>query len=357
MKPIRWLDLGTIPALRSQTVYHAVAQAMTAETPDTIILVSPAQPYVCIGYHQDLEKEVDLAYCQAHQLPVFRREVGGGAVYLDEGQVFTQWIFHRDHLPLNLEHQFDLYIRPLVQTYQALGVNAYFRPVNDIHVDGKKIGGTGAAQIGAAQVVVGSLMFDFNKATMARVLKVPSEKMRDKIFESLAQYMTTLREQLDPLPDRQAVKALYRQKCAAVLGTDIVAGEWTAAEEAMAVELDRRFTSDAWLFQTGGLRQTGVKIHEDVRVVEGAFKAPGGLIRVTARLREDRIDDLTLSGDFTMLPASGLGALEQAGRGLSPTRELLVTRMQGVYQSLNIQSPGLSPEHFAEAILLAKNGS
>jgi lipoate-protein ligase A len=79
MKSIRLLDLGDVAPLRSQTVYHAIAYAMTEQSPDTIILVSPTQPYVCVGYHQDLEKEVDLAYCQAHGLPVVRREVGGGA--------------------------------------------------------------------------------------------------------------------------------------------------------------------------------------------------------------------------------------------------------------------------------------
>lgn len=356
MNPIRLLDFGSLSALRSQTVYHAAAYAMTEETPDTIILVSSAQPYVCIGYHQDMEKEVDLAYCQKHSLPVYRREVGGGAVYLDNGQVFVQWIFQKERLPFNLEQQFDLYIRPLVETYRALGVNAYFRPVNDVHVAGKKIGGTGAAQIGAAQVVVGSLMFDFDKAAMARVLKVPSEKMRDKIFESLEQYMTTMNEQLDRMPDRQAVKALYVQKCAEALKAEIVPGAWTPAEEAMAVELDRRFTSEAWLYQKGGLHQAGVKIHQDVQVMEAAFKAPGGLIRVTVRLKEGHIDDLTLSGDFTLLPASAVNSLEYAARGLRLTRHTLAARFQDVYYSLNIQSPGITPEHLTEAIFSATGG-
>ena len=110
-----------------------------------------------------------------------------------------------------MEERFALYIKPLVATYQALGIDAYLRPMNDIHVGGKKIGGTGAAQMGMAEVVVGSLMLDFDKATMARVLKVPSEKMRDKVFESLEQYMTTMREQLGQAPGRQAgERTLYR---------------------------------------------------------------------------------------------------------------------------------------------------
>ncbi|MFQ5344267.1 MAG: lipoate--protein ligase [Anaerolineae bacterium] len=355
MHSIRLLDVGHVSPIRSQSVYHAVAYAMTEDTPDTMILVSPTDPYVCVGYHQDLEKEVDLGYCQAHGLPVLRREVGGGAVYLDDGQVFTQWIFHRDHLPHALEKRFELYVRPLVETYRALGIDAYHRPINDIHVDGKKIGGTGAAQMGLAEVVVGSLMFTFDKATMARVLKVPSEKMRDKIFESLEQYMTTMSEQLDPMPGRQAVKDLYVAQCAGALDAEIVPGEWTAEEEEMARQLDGRFVSDEWLYQKGGLRQVGVKIHEDVRVVETAFKTPGGLIRVTARLREGRIDDLSISGDFTLLPAFAVGALEQAVRGLSTRRESLAARIREVYRALGVQSPGVTPDDFTTAILTAAN--
>ncbi len=350
MPSIRLLDLGFVSPLRSQTVYHAVAYAMDENTPDTIIMVSPSAPYVCIGYHQEMEKEVDLDYCAVHGLPIYRREVGGGAVYLDANQIFVQWVFHDDHLPQDLSERFALYIKPLVDTYQALGVNAYLRPVNDIHVGGKKIGGTGAAQMGLGTVVVGSLMLDFDKATMARVLKVSSEKMRDKVFESLEQYMTTLAEQVGQAPDRQGMTELYIARCADVLGAEVKPGVWTDAEEAMARELDARFVSDEWLYQKGGLRQMGVKIHEDVRIVAGAFKAPGGLIRVTARLREERIDDISLSGDFTLLPAFALGAIEHSLRGVEIRSESLCTRLTEVYQALHVQSPGIASEDFAHAI-------
>ena len=353
MKTIRLLDLGTVSPLRSQTVYHAVAYAMTATTPDTIILVSPSDPYVCIGYHQELEKEVDVAYCQQRDLPVYRREVGGGAVYLDSGQVFTQWIFQPGHLPSSLEERFALYVQPLVETYQALGINAYLRPINDVHVGGKKIGGTGAAQMGIAEVVVGSLMFTFDKATMSRVLKVSSEKMRDKIFQSLEEYMTTMQEQVQPLPDRALVKQIYIERCAAALGVEIIPSAWGDAEEAMAQEIDSRFTSEEWLYEKGGLRQAGIKIHEDVRVVESAYKAPGGLIRVTARLHNDRIDDVSISGDFTMLPAVALGGIELALRGQALTPASLTACIEHVYQGLHIQSPGVTPEHLTHALIMA----
>lgn len=353
MKRIRLLYMENISPLRSQTVYHAVGYAMRPDTPNTILLVSPNMPYVCIGYHQDLQKEVDLEYCAKHNLPVYRREVGGGAVYLDNGQLFTQWVFHREDLPASLEERFTLYIDPLVQTYRALGIPAEYRPINDIHVQGKKIGGTGAAQMGIAEVMVGSLMFTFDKKTMAQVLKVPSEKMRDKVFESLEQYMTTMTEQLGYTPDRAMVKDLYLKKVSEVLGAEIVEGEWTEEEEAMAQEIDARFVSEEWLYQKGRLQQPGIKIHADVHLVEASFKARGGLIRVIVRLHQGRIDDVSLSGDFTLLPAFAVGALEQSLRGVAATPETVKAKIEEAYYRLQIQSPGVSPADFTTAIMNA----
>ena len=352
-KKVRLLYMEGVSPLRSQTVYHAVAYAMKEDSPNTIIMVSPKAPYVCVGYHQDLQKEVDLEYIQTNGLTVLRREVGGGAVYLDNGQLFSQWIFHKNDLPSSLDERFKLYIDPLVQTYDALGINAVHRPVNDVLVNGKKIGGTGAAQIGIAEVVVGSLMYTFDKKAMSKVLKVPSEKMRDKVFESLEAYMTTMTEQLGYTPDRAVVKDLYMKKVSEALGVEVYEGEWTAEEEIAAQEIDERFMSDEWLYQKGRLQQPGVKIHQDVHIVEAAFKAQGGLIRVIARLRDGRIDDVSISGDFTLFPSFALGALEQSLRGTRATPETMKSKIEEAYYRLSIQSPGVTPSDFTTAIMNA----
>ncbi len=354
MNEIRLVDLGLVAPVRSQTIYHAVAYALDENSPDTIILVGPNDPYVCIGFHQELDKEVDVEYCRAHGLPIYRREVGGGAVYLDQGQVFTQWIFHHNTLPADIGERFALYIKPLVETYHALGISANYRPINDIHVNGKKIGGTGAAQMGIAQVVVGSLMYDFNFELMSKVLKVSSEKMRDKIFQSLSEYMTTMTRELGKTPDRDAVVRIYLEKVEAALGRRIVKDEPTARELALAEELDKQAVTDEWLYQKGGLRQQGVKIHEDVRVLEAAHKAPGGLIRVTARMRDGRIDDVTLSGDFTMLPKYAPGALELALRGTALDASVVQARLADVYRTVAIQSPGVTVDDLTNAVMTLK---
>ncbi len=356
MRKIRLLELGSVPAVRSQACYHAAAYALDEGTPDTVILVSPSEPYVCVGFHQEVDREADREYCRAHGLPVFRREVGGGAVYLDHDQVFIQWIFHPASLPAEVDARYRLYVEPVVRTYRALGIEAVHRPVNDVHVRGKKIGGTGAARIGRAEVVVGSLMFDFDRAAMARVLKLSSEKMRDKVFQGLQDYMTTMRDELGAVPDRDEVVGLYRRQLAEVLGAEIVAGEWSETEEARARELDRTLGSEEWLGQKGAAQRPGVKIHEDVQVRESAYKAPGGLMRVTARLREGRIDDITISGDFTIYPREAVAAVEAALRGSSPDRLTLLAEIEDKYRALSVQSPGLTPRDWAEAISIAVGG-
>jgi hypothetical protein len=96
----------------------------------------------------------------------------------------------------------------------------------------------------------------------------------------------------------------------------------------------------------------GIKIHQDVRVLEVASKTPGGLVRVTARVRDSRIDDLTLSGDFTMLPQFAPGALELALRGTALEPSAVQARIEDVYRSIAIQSPGLTPGDLTNAIML-----
>ena len=350
-KVIRLIDLGEVPAVRSQTCYHAVGYAFGPGTPDTIILVSPETPYVCVGFHQEVEREVDLDYCRQAGLPVYRREVGGGAVYLDRNQLFVQWIFHPESLPQSLEEKFSFYVEPIIRTYRVLGIEAFFRPINDIHVSGKKIGGTGAARIGQAEVLVGSFMFDFDKKTMSRVLRVSSEKMRDKVFQSLEQYMTTMKELLGEAPNRKLVKELYLQQVSELLGAEIIEGRMNEAELAEAERLDGLFQSQDWIFQKGPLQRPAVKIHEDIHVQEIDYKTPGGLIRLTARTRGQLLDSVWISGDFTAIPKEAVADLEKALSGVTLEEKSVTEAVSRALQETGLACPGIKLADWVAAIL------
>jgi lipoate-protein ligase A len=353
----RVVDAGTVSWLDSQVIYHAVASAMTEETEDTMTLMNPATPYVCVGFHQEVEKEVDLAFCQASNIPVTRRQVGGGAVYLDQDQLFWHIIVHRSRAPYRIEEVYARFLTGPVNALRAMGIPAQHRPVNDIQVEGRKIGGTGAATIGEAIVVVGSLIFDFNYELMARVLKVPSEKFRDKVYQTLQEYLTTIRRELGPkAPSWEEGKQILISQVAAALGQEIHAGTLTEREQAEVQRLRQVFTDPEWLYQSGGLRKKGVKIQEGVHVHEAAYKAPGGLIRATIRVREAVLEDITLSGDFFLYPQDSLTPLELALVGSSLNQEALEQRAAAFWQTHQIQSPGVTPEDVAWVIMQALAG-
>jgi len=196
-------------------------------------------------------------------------------------------------------------------------------------------------------------MFDFDTATMAQVLRVPSEKFRDKVRQSLDDYMTTMRRELGGPPPRADVVATYVATCAEVLGRTIVPGELRADELALAEELDARFATAEWLEEGGGLHRAGVKIHEGVRVGEGAHKAPGGLIRCIATVRDDRIDDIAFSGDFTARPASVPNDLDAALVGCEIEEGALLARVAAFYDRVSPEIPGVGPNDWVAAVMLA----
>ena len=77
MESWRLLNLGYSEPLVAQTFYETVAEAVhRGISPNTLILLQPDSPYACLGYHQDLEKELDLEFCEEADLPLIRRSQG-----------------------------------------------------------------------------------------------------------------------------------------------------------------------------------------------------------------------------------------------------------------------------------------
>src|SRR3972149_10328844 len=93
MERWRLLDLGKPEPYLAQTFYESVAEAVhEGSSRNPLILLQPGRPYACLGYHQDLLKEIDVEFCEKAGLPIIRRGQGGGATYLDGNQVFYQII-------------------------------------------------------------------------------------------------------------------------------------------------------------------------------------------------------------------------------------------------------------------------
>jgi lipoate-protein ligase A len=341
-------DLGRVPWLESQLIYHALPRLGM----EGLIFLAPAEPYVCLGYHQDAEQEVDLAYCREAGIPVFRREVGGGAVFLDGQQIFYQLVIHKDN-PLAPRDKAEFYqklLAPVVQTYRDLGVDARYKPVNDIvTAEGRKISGNGAAEIGDYAILVGNLIVDFDYETMVRVLRVPDAKFRDKVFKSLRENLTTLKRELGQVPPSNVMLDTLLQNFESVLGP-LNSADLPPSVFDKVAELATTFTTEEWLLKPGKRFRDGrrVKIAEGVEVTQRVHKAPGGLIRAVVEIQQGQIMAVGLSGDFFFYPADQLADLEQYLVGATPGE--VQGAIEEFYRVRDIDSPGVTPYDLAVAL-------
>lgn len=302
---IRLLDFGVVPYLRSQAIYHGIADAMTSDSPDTLVLLSPDRPHFCIGFHQDPRQEIDLEFCRSHDYPVLRRRVGGGTTYLDSNQLYYQFVFHYTRVPARVGDLYKFALDGPVQTLYSLGLNAELRSTNELVANGKRIAGTGAGRIGDASVVVGNFLFDFDYDTMASAWLAPDEEYRRLAREGLDQYITTLRREMAEPPNMEAVKAALAVNVAKSIGRPLERGALTMREEDLACQAEEELASADRLMEIENAPRHGLKIADGVWVHHATcyllIGGSEGELSVSVRVRDGIIDGITIA------PRGGFG--------------------------------------------------
>jgi lipoate-protein ligase A len=344
-----FFDLGKLPGQQSMLTFHALARMEI----EALVIVSPKVPLVSIGYFQDAEQEVDLQYCRESKIPFMRREVGGGATYLDENQVFYQLIWKKNNrkFPRAVHEIYPWFSEAPVETYSAFGIKTEFRVVNDIITQGgRKIAGEGGGNIGECMVFVGGILLDFDYQSMSRILKVPDEKFRDKVYKTMEENLTTMKRELGIVPRREDVISVLKERFEKRVGKLDGASLTSEMIEKMN-QLESWMTSEEFLLKKTPRIPGGVKIREGVEVLYGLHKARGGLIRTAEEVSEERIEDITISGDFTFFPKEQLIGLEESLEKVSLKEEKIIERVETYYEEKKVESPGVESKDFAKTIL------
>ena len=137
---------------------------------------------VSIGYFQSMDEEVDVKKCKQIGIDVVRRITGGGAV-LHESELTYSFI--TKIYPKNIMDSYNLICEPVVMCINKLGFNAKFAPLNDILVNNKKVSGNAQTRKKNTLLQHGTILLDVNVEKMFSVLKVPSEKIKDKMINDV----------------------------------------------------------------------------------------------------------------------------------------------------------------------------
>jgi lipoate-protein ligase A len=348
---LKLLKLDYMHGQQSMLVFHALARMGF----EGVVIVSPEIPLASIGYFQDAEKEIDLSYCKTHRIPVMRREVGGGATYLDRNQVFYQLIWRKGNpaFPTRIKDVFSLLSQPAIETYHDFGIETSFRPENDIVTkDQRKIAGEGGGDVGEHMVFVGGILMDFDFATMSKILRVPDEKFRDKLYRTLEENLTTMKRELGYAPSRADVVFSLVGNFEKLLGPLHPITLTPDVVEKM-IKLEKWLSSDEFLLRKTPRIPKGVKIREGVELLYSTYKARGGLIRTSQEIKENTIQTIGISGDFQFYPKSELSGLEKSLMHTKRKENELILKVEDYYQKNNIESPGVEPEDVTEAIMEA----
>ncbi|MDH3531560.1 MAG: lipoate--protein ligase family protein [Gammaproteobacteria bacterium] len=297
----RIIDTGVREGRSNIAFDAALIEARQADhVPDTIRFMR-FPPTALIGRHQDLSREIDLEYCAANAIGTVRRITGGGAIYLDEGQLGWEIVFHRATLGIAaLPELAQKICSAAAAGLGELGVKARFRPRNDIEVDGRKISGTGGFYDGDVLIYQGTVLVDLDAERMVRALRVPESKLAKRQLDSAAQRVVTLQELLGPgLPDMETVQRALIKGFQDVLEIDAESGDITAREEQLAKQFfDAEIGSDDFVAEIDD------PAAED-DMLAGSHTGAGGTIDAFVKLEgptRSVLQRVLLSGDFFVTP-------------------------------------------------------
>jgi lipoate-protein ligase A len=189
----------------------------------------------------------------------------------------------------------------------ALGVDARFRPRNDIEVNGKKISGTGGAFDGDALMYQGTLLIEFDVEKMLRVLRIPAEKLSDKAIASARERVTNLRDLLGYTPVLEVVQSCLMQAFADEFGVSFEQDSLSEPEQeryrAALAEIDH----PDWVNMLS-------QPQSDAPLLTATRKFSGGLLQATLAFDAltRRIKQVWFTGDFFISPRRAIADLEAA---------------------------------------------
>ncbi|MBI2313325.1 MAG: lipoate--protein ligase family protein [Betaproteobacteria bacterium] len=304
----RWVDVGlTAPHVFHRT-YAALAESCGTDGAPAV-LWGRAESHVCIGQSQDPETEL----APEIPVPVVRRPLGGGAVWIDPSQHLFALIVPLRLAPGRPEEWFEWGLQPVLGTFRDFAL-AVERRQRDLWLEGRKIAGSGAATIGRCAVLGSSFLMAFPAEHFAACIACPSAGFRAWLEQALREAVTDWASHGEPPPE-QRLAAVFRARCEEALGWSLRDSGLTPAEIATR---ERAPDGDDDWFARGRLTPDGIRLNAATFLTER--RENGRWARVLTRGR--KVARVALSA-----PVSGTAL--QAIANSRPTSDAITAVLAG----------------------------
>ena len=146
-------------------------------------------PTVIFGRHQVMANEVNIPFCQANNIAMYRRKSGGGCVYADEGNLMVSYISTSPHS----EQVFQAYLDTMSDCLRNMGYKAVKSTHNDIMVGDYKVSGNACFALPQATIVHGTLLYDVDYDMLQQAITPSKEKLAKHGVQSVRQRVMNLK--------------------------------------------------------------------------------------------------------------------------------------------------------------------
>jgi lipoate-protein ligase A len=213
--------------------------------PNTLHFYRRNCPTVSLGYFQKVDNATNYDYCIENDVRIIRRMTGGSAIYTDNGHLIYCLVADESTLP-DRNETFEKVCSAIVKALGSLDVEASFKPINDVLVNGRKI--SGSAQMRRWGIVLqhGTLVLQNNQEMMVGTLRMDLEKIKRRGLQP-STYVISLHEIYKRNADPLMVKSALSKGFESTFKVKLIPSKLCEYElECIKTLIERKYGNDEW---------------------------------------------------------------------------------------------------------------
>lgn len=176
------------PADKRLVWYLAMEEYLAQQVEEDLFVTWTVSPTVIFGRHQVMEAEVNVDFCRANGIAMYRRKSGGGCVYADEGNLMMSYISPSTHS----EVVFQSFLDKVSGVLHDLGFAAVKSEHNDIMVEGHKVSGNACYALSTGTIVHGTMLVNVDFEALQQAITPTVEKLAKHGVKSVRQRVANL---------------------------------------------------------------------------------------------------------------------------------------------------------------------
>ncbi len=206
---------------------------------------------ISIGRFQSLQDEVNEDACKKNKVDIIRRVTGGGAVFHENEITYSFCIPEKNnYFSTDLHESYQFICQAVIIGLNKFNLDVKYIPINDLIVNNKKISGCAQTRKKGILLQHGTILMKVNVDKMFQLLKVPNEKIRDKLITDVKARVTSIENEIKNIVSKEQVIKNIITGFEQQLKVKTIQSDMTAEEIKFAEQIEKDvFLSKNWNYE------------------------------------------------------------------------------------------------------------